>query len=238
MNKMFTTAMAIAAVAGLASADIETSPAGFVESATGSGTLFCNSLTNFAGSAMTLGDFTAIDFGSADSISVIGESGKKLFSAKYSTSGGYWYNSSVVNPSAGDSSNSFPIARGESIQIQSATGKLFVSGPMLNANATRTASDGYLLIGNVAPVAKELKDFVVGTGFNAGYGDYISFNNVKYVFYKDHWFTKANFDAGNMSDKDYEDETTVPAGAGLFLFSKKIKRRVINTVVTLPGTYK
>lgn len=236
MNKMLTTAMAIAAVAGLASADIETSPAGFVESATGSGTLFCNSLTNFAGSAMTLGDFTALDFGSSDTIRIIGASGKVLFSAKYAD--GNWYDSTEANPTEAVSSNSFPIARGESIQIQSASGKLFVSGPMLNANATRTASDGYLLIGNVAPVAKKLKDFVVGTGFNASYGDYISFNNVKYVVYGGHWLTKANFDAGNTSSGYYADETAVPAGAGLFLFSKKIKRRVINTAVTLPGTYK
>lgn len=234
MNKMFTTAMAIAAVAGLASATIETPAAGYVESASGSGTLFCNSLTNFLGSAMTLGDFSPVGFGSSDTIKVIGAEGKALFSAIYSE--GNWYDATDNNPTV--SSNSFPIARGEAIQINSASGKLFVSGPLMNEDAGRTATGGYLLLGNAAPVAKALKDFTVDAGFSPTGGDYFNFNGTKYVVYKGHWFTKANFDAGNVSIDDYADDTAVPAGAGLFLFSKKSKKRVINTTVTVPGTYK
>ena len=234
MNKMFTTAMAIAAVAGLASADISTT-AGYKEvSVTGSdfiGTPFANYEDSEA--AATLGDIIGQ---SGDSIKVISAGGKTLFTATYGTSpSAGWYDGAGC-------SNAFPLARGTSVHFTANgdSSTLFMAGS-LATNDTVTVNLGAQnnFVANASPFsAKTLGNFVVsGAGYKPMGSDYFFVNGQKVVYLDQATAAKAKLAAGWYLKDALKNPATAVSQNGLEIPVGKGFRCVLKTgaTITVPG---
>lgn len=194
MNKMFTTAMAIAAVAGLASAAIETT-AGYKEVSV-SGTEFIGTpFASFTDTdvAATIGDIIGAN---GDKITVISAAGKKLFTATYSSSADPtgWYELEGC-------SNSYPLARGTAVQFvagPSADNKLFMAGSLASEDVNVTLGAQNNFIANASAFSgTTLGDFVVsGDSYKPMGSDYFLVDGQKVVYLNQATAAKAGLSAG------------------------------------------
>ena len=228
MNKTFTAAIAITAVAGLASAAIETAPAGYVDKvAGGEQILVCNPFLSFdtTASSMTLGDIDGSQMGEGGYIATITSAGKVT---KY-----YWYNNAwnTETDGTGTPSNDVELSRGDAIQFSAAgSAPLVLAGPIATnvAEIAKGAQVGYTIVGNAAPVAKPLSAFSI-TG-NYDYNkDYVNLNGTKYIYKNGNWLVRdTGANANNVS---------VAEGAGLFLFCQKRVRGTDKSypTITIPA---
>lgn len=192
MNKMFTTAMAIAAVAGLASAAIETT-AGYKEVSV-SGTEFIGTpFASFTDTdvAATIGDIIGAN---GDKITVISAAGKKLFTATYSSSADPtgWYVEEAC-------SNSYPLARGTAVQfVAGSNSELFMAGSLVpeDVNVTLGAQNNF--IANASAFSgTTLGDFVVsGDSYKPMGSDYFLVDGQKVVYLNQDTAAKAGLSAG------------------------------------------
>lgn len=226
MNKTFTAAIAIAATAGLAMAAIETPPAGYEEKdAGGSQILVCNPFLSFGGESLTLGD---IDGSAIENDSP--------YIAKVSTGGQltkyYWHdNAWYTAQTGGDPANIVPLNRGDAIQFSGKSGKpLLLSGIIDDVlpSVEKTASVGYTVVGNAAPVTKPLSAFSI-TG-NYDYNkDYVKYGVNKFIYKNSQWYYKdTGASAGTVQ---------VAAGDGLFLYCAGGRRSggALNAKITVPA---
>jgi hypothetical protein len=226
MNKTFTAAIAITAVVGLASAAIETAPAGYVDKeGVTTGTLVCNPFESFDTASPTLGDIDGSNLANGDYIAVISAGGQIT---KY-----FWQNN-VWKDKDGADASSTALARGDAIQFVGTPSNeltsypLVFSGPLAtNAVPEKTANVGYTVVGNAAPVAKPLSAFSI-TG-NYDYNrDYVNLNGTKYIYKNNHWFVR---DTGANADN-----VSVAEGDGLFLYCQKRKRGdALAATITVPS---
>lgn len=208
MNKTFIAAIAMATAAGFVFAAIETPAAGYAESDASGTQWVCNPFNSFTGNATTLGDIDGSQLDSTETISVFSNTGKKLFEAVYDTDG--WY-------VGGECSNSYPLARGESIQFTSTGHSLVMAGTIGNAPSPVTLTEGYNFVGNAFAVDKSLSDFQA-PGFDSN-KDYVQLDGVKYVYKNSKWY---------LRDTSTEANVSVPAGKGLLLFCQKRVRGSLN----------
>lgn len=235
MNKTFTAAIAITAVAGLASAEIATDPAGYVDVAgTESGQFVANPFGSFTGNPTTLGDIDGSNLNSGSTITIISDKGKKLFDAAYRTDVvdvGWW----VIRDggSYGDFTNSHPIARGEAIMFNGNNDVITMAGTLNNNGASVNLVKGHNFVGNVVAVNKPLSQFAV-TGWTLN-KDYLYVNDVKYTYLAK---AKAGLSAGWYLYSDIKEGKTnatpqnsviVPPGVGMHIYCYKAG------TITLPG---
>ena len=228
MNKTFTAAIAIAATAGLTMAAVETKPAGYEEkSANDTQILVCNPFLSFDGSATKLGDIDGSSIANGDYIAIIDASGH--ITEKY-----YWYDGSwnTKNDGTGESGNSVALNRGDGIQFSNANTShpLLLSG-IIDDNAAsiqKSASVGYTIVGNAAPVAKPLSAFsIIG---NYDYNkDYVNHNGAKLIYKNSAWYFK---DDGTSAAT-----RQVAAGDGLFLYCAAGRRSggALNAKIVVPA---
>lgn len=238
MNKTFTAAIAITVVAGLASAEIATDPAGYVETnGTDKAILVCNPFYSFDnGANTTLADIDGSDLGIDDYLQVVGNDGKVLLKARWYN--GHWYDYS--GNSYETSKDGYSLPRGTSVRFVSASGKAIVlSGVLTNLNATASyTAKGNFFVGNASSVDKKLGDFGFST-FNANY-DYVDVNGTKYVRVsrggKTYWYERSAYQTATSYSglTDYSN-LTIPVGSGIRVFNGKQKAEAVT--VTLPGTY-
>lgn len=227
MNKTFTAAIAITAVAGLASAAIETAPAGYVDKdAEGNQILVCNPFLSFDTSAseLTLGDIDgSLIENDSPYIAKISTGGKL---SKYYWHDNAWYDAQT----GGNLSNDVTLDRGDAIQFSGKAGKpLVLAGPIAtNSVSAKSATVGYTVVGNAAPVDKKLKDFVVGGNYDYN-KDYVNLGGTKYIFKGGHWLVR---DTGANAD-----EVDVHAGDGLFLYCAGGRRSggALTATITVPS---
>lgn len=192
MNKMLTTAMAIAAVAGLASAAIETT-AGYKEVSV-SGTEFIGTpFASFTDTdvAATIGDIIGAN---GDKITVISAAGKKLFTATYSSSAdpAGWYVEEAC-------SNSYPLARGTAVQfVAGSNSELFMAGSLVSEDVNVTLGAQNNFIANASAFSgTTLGDFVVsGDSYKPMGSDYFLVNGNKVVYLNQATAAKAGLSAG------------------------------------------
>lgn len=225
MNKTFTAAIAITAVAGLASAAIETAPAGYVDKdANGSQILVCNPFLSFdtTASSTTLGDIDGSGIGSAGYIAKIANDGKIT---KY-----WWHNDAwYTAQEGGTESNDVALNRGDAIQFSGAANALLVlAGPLAeDAVDAKTASVGYTIVGNAAPVAKPLSAFSISGNYDYN-KDYVNLKGTKYIYKNGHWLVR---DTGANAD-----DVSVAEGDGLFLYCQKRPRGpALDVEITVPS---
>lgn len=228
MNKMFTTAMAIAAVAGLASATIETPPAGYVDVEGTAGGIFVGTpFLGFDGAVATLGDIdgSALD-PSTDLVKILSSSGKVLFSASYVSAANTNSTKSVIGWYNGNGcSNAFPLVRGTAIQFVSDGRTITIAGRLESGAVNVNLVRGHNFIANASPVDKTLGDFIV-TGANYKYtSDYIAIGSTKYVYLdaakagriqKDAgWYLRDVIIGSNPGSAVSQNSVTIPAGTGI-----------------------
>lgn len=228
MNKTFTAAIAIAATAGLAMAAIETPPAGYEEkSANNTQILVCNPFLSFDTSASpTLGDIDGSNIANGDYIAIIDASGH--ITGKYSWYDGSW---NTKDDGTGESGNSVALNRGDAIQFSGTPGSpLLLTGIIADgaASITNSASVGYTIVGNAAPVTKPLSAFSI-TG-NYDYNkDYVNHNGAKLIYKNSGWYYKDGGDSAASRQ--------VAAGDGLFLYCAGGRRQggSLNAKIVVPA---
>jgi hypothetical protein len=242
MNKTFTAAIAITAVAGLASADIATDPAGYIPvSGSSSEILVCNPFNSFSEGATTLRDIDGSELGENDTICIISTSGKKSLTLT-------WQNKDETYPEDGwyvegatVSSNDYPLARGTSILFKSPANKDIVfAGPLaVSQDVEKPLTAGtYAPVGNISidPDGKTLGDFeFIGCDYAK---DYIVNSGTKYVYYGGHWYSKADFlSQGTAATK--QDSTPIDPCGGIAVVCGTAKRGLSRSglSIKLPGTY-
>lgn len=216
MNKTFTAAIAITAVAGLASAAIETAPAGYIDKdAEGSTIQVCNPFYSFgAGENTTLADIDGENIGNSKYIGIVAPSGSIT---KYFWKDGHWYTDTA---DASTLSDNVPLIRGDAIVFQGATGyPLVISGLLTNATVSAKSQNeiGYKLVGNASAVDKHLSDFTVGGNYDPNY-DYVQLGSTKYVYKNGGWKIR---ETGLAPDSD----PVVESGQGLFLYCQTTRAR-------------
>ena len=225
MNKTFTAAIAITAVAGLASAAIETAPAGYVDKAgVTTGTLVCNPFLSFETSASpTLGDIDGSNLANGDYIAVISAGGQMT---KY-----YWHDDAwYTDKNAGTTANGIALNRGDAIQFvgSDASHPLVFAGPLAEDPVdAKTASVGYTIVGNAAPVAKPLSAFSISGNYDYN-KDYVNLKGTKYIYKNGHWLVR---DTGANAD-----DVSVAEGDGLFLYCQRRTRgSTLSATITVPS---
>lgn len=231
MNKMFTTAMAIAAVAGLASADIETPTAGYKEVSV-SGTEFIGTpFASFTSTnvAATIGDIIGTD---GDKINVISAAGKKLFTATYDTDG--WYVDEAC-------SNSYPLARGTAVQFVAGSNsdKLFMAGSLVSEDVNVTLGAQNNFIANASAFSgTTLGDFVVsGDSYKPMGSDYFLVDGQKVVYLNEATASKAKLAAGWYLKSALKKPSTAVCQNSTQIAVGKGFRCVLTTgaTITVPG---
>lgn len=242
MNKTFTAAIAITAVAGLTSAEIATAPAGYIPvSGSSAEKLVCNPFESFSEGATTLGDIDGAELGENDTICIISTSGKKSLTLTWETKDeshpedGWYVEGATV------SSNDYPLARGTSILFKSPANKDIVfAGPLAVSQDVETplAAGAYVPVGNISidPVGKTLGDFEFNGCDYAK--DYIVHNGTKYVYYGGHWYAKADFLSSGTAATKMDSTAIVPCG-GIAVVCGAAKRGLTRSglSIKIPGTY-
>lgn len=229
MNKTFTAAIAITAVAGLASAAIETAPAGYVDrDAGGSQILVSNPFNSFEnGATTTLGDIDGENIGNGKCIALVAANGHltKLYWQGSATPPG-WYDAQT----GGTCYNSTALARGDGILFNGASEcPLVFSGPIATeiVPAKSAVNGGYKVVGNASPVDTTLSAFSIGgTGYDYA-KDYVTLRDTKYVYKNGHWFAR--------EDGADADAVDVYAGEGLFLFCQRRRGGTFNATIVVPA---
>ena len=236
MKKTFTATLALSALASLALAtSIDTPAAGYIEmTGSSSAQLVSNPFWSFTNDVMTLGDIDGSLLDSGDAIKVINSNGKVLFAAGWYD--GAWYDFSDNNHVA--SSNSFPLARGTSIQFVSDNGKSLVfSGVLTNVDATVTyTAKGNVFAGNVSPVAKTLASLSF-SNFRPDY-DFVDVGGEKYVYVpkKGKWYKRSDYqNATSYSGLTDYSSTSIAAGQGVRIYCGRASAN--DLTATFPGSY-
>lgn len=244
MNKTFTAAIAITAVAGLASAAIETAPAGYVDmTGTESGGFVANPFDSFtSGNNPTLGDLDGSELSPENSyITVISEAGKKLFTAVYRKSAnpvGWYPLDDSAGSGYGDCTNSHPLARGEAIQFASKSGEtLTFAGPLNTNGVTIALAKGNNFVGNVLPTPISLGQ-IVPINFTLN-KDYLLLNGVKYAYLAPAkaaqlkmtagWYLYDDIKSGSTSIDCKNEKVSIAPGVGFRTYAYKAGS------ITLPG---
>ena len=163
MKKTLTAAFAIAGLAGMAMATIETPAAGYADfTGTSSAQYVCNPFTSFTNSAPTLGDIDGSALSSTDYIKVIDNAGNLVFRATWTTVGGVtgWYDTNDALR------NGYALARGNAIQFYGpSAAKLVIAGYIGAANTFTLTANVQNWIGNTSPLAKTVGN-IVPSSFN------------------------------------------------------------------------
>lgn len=164
MKKTLTAAFAVAGLAGMAMATIETPAAGYADM-TGASTAqyVCNPFNSFTNAAPTLGDIDGSALASStDYIKVISTAGSTVLTAKWRTVGDVtgWFDDRDVCQSG------YALTRGNAIQFYGASGaKLVIAGLLGEAKTFTLTANVQNWIGNTSPIAKTVGD-VVPSSFN------------------------------------------------------------------------
>lgn len=227
MNKTFTIIVATVALAGLAFANIETPPAGYLEKS-GAGTFVCNPFGTFNGTPR-LADLDGSELASG-TIRIINETG---LATTYYWRSGKWY----TTETGGEDSSIVSLPRGACVQIAGG-GTLVAAGPLMNVDITdQSVGQGFSSYGNAsATTGKRLKDIRV-TGQLDPNKDYVLIGGTKYVTTDGSaWYEKVAYDGG--SRVDVKNTVALAEGEGVIFFRQKPRRGSLSEVtVTLPGTY-